>query len=315
MQQQLGPWTSRGAAGPPSSSGQQRAGFALALRQGGCRRWACASQGNHNAARFRDLRPEQLQLQDRDHLALPAGERDAGRPNSHVLSLAAAPDDWQPRQLWDGEGPPGSFQPANPWVQRFRVRQLRLPGPPTLPGSDYWEVEMLNDYKAELPSVRVTDNHVQLRLGLLGRVHNPPLTPFVYYRGIEHVQYSWVDRVLQTLFVAGYAGEGARARGGGGGTQRPAGARLWPSVARRMRCPCMCGCPGRTRPTGAAADAPSHPGRPSCSCSPHHFQLLSGPPPRLRRRRRPQLDAAAPVHPQSGRAAVPGQPGGQRHPV
>lgn len=193
--------SSRGPGPPGCSFWPSHSGSSISR---GHRPWPCASFSNANAHRFREINPDNFRLPREEQLVWPSA--DMGEPNPHVATIVDASENFKPEQFWDPHSPPGSLQPRNPYSQKWRIKQVNLPQPFSLPGSDYWHVEMLNDYKKELPSIRVTDNHVQLRLGVLGQVADPPLTPFFFYKGIERVTYSWTDRTWQALAVAAYAG-------------------------------------------------------------------------------------------------------------
>jgi hypothetical protein len=111
-----------------------------------------------------------------------------------------------PRALWPPRSSPDSIDLSNRYAQQFRVTPAPVPVPISLPGTEYWYVEALNDYSKEWPSIRITQGHVQLRAGFLNFVDDPKSVPFFFYKGLEQVRYTWGDRAFQLLYTAVYAG-------------------------------------------------------------------------------------------------------------
>lgn len=62
---------------------------------------------------------------------------------------------------------------GNPWSQNFRVSRVPMPVPVSLPGSEYWQVEMLNNYSRSWPSVKFVDGKLQFRKGFLEPFDDP----------------------------------------------------------------------------------------------------------------------------------------------
>ena len=125
-------------------------------------------------------------------------------PNDHV-HVQQQDERINPRSLWPARSSPHSFKVNNPYAQKFRVTPAPVPVPVSLPGTEYWYVEALNDYSKEWPSIRITQGHVQLRAGFLKYVDDPKSVPFFFYKGLEQVRYTWGDRAFQMLYTAAYA--------------------------------------------------------------------------------------------------------------
>ncbi|KAI8472416.1 MAG: hypothetical protein J3K34DRAFT_519753 [Monoraphidium minutum] len=160
------------------------------------------------AHRFKyDYRPADSGLGAGQSLGLPLSERD--RNSRHVAELT---DDapLNPADLWPPAGAAGAGAASlpNPHAQRFRIKQVPLAVPVSFPGSDYWQVEILNDYSKEWPGLeRLEDGTWHLRRGFLAPLADPKLVPFFFYRGLEQargVRYSVSDRAFQALFAAAY---------------------------------------------------------------------------------------------------------------
>lgn len=76
--------------------------------------------------------------------------------------------------FWRQQAPvPSSVRLTNPWAQHFRVARVPMPVPVSLPGSDYWHVEMLNNYATNWPSVKWVDGKLQFRKGFLEPFDDP----------------------------------------------------------------------------------------------------------------------------------------------
>lgn len=79
--------------------------------------------------------------------------------------------------FWRTEGPEDSVKLHNPWASHFRVKRVPMPVPTSLPGSDYWHVEMLNDYSTNWPSIKFADGKLQFRKGFLEPFDDPKVGP------------------------------------------------------------------------------------------------------------------------------------------
>lgn len=87
--------------------------------------------------------------------------------------------------FWRQQGSEGSVKVSNPWAKHVRVSRVPMPVPVSLPGSEYWHVEMLNNYATNWPSLKWVDGKLQFRKGFLepiddpkvGLTHSLPLTP------------------------------------------------------------------------------------------------------------------------------------------
>lgn len=66
-----------------------------------------------------------------------------------------------------------SVKLRNPWAQHFRVTPVQAPVPVSLPGSGYWQVEMLQDYSTSWPSLKWVDGKLQFRKGFLEPFDDP----------------------------------------------------------------------------------------------------------------------------------------------
>jgi hypothetical protein len=64
----------------------------------------------------------------------------------------------------------------NPWSQNFRVSRVPLPVPVSWPGSEYWQVEMLNNYSTSWPSLKFADGKLQFRKGFLEPFDDPKVS-------------------------------------------------------------------------------------------------------------------------------------------
>lgn len=70
-------------------------------------------------------------------------------------------------------GPQDAVQLRNPWASKFRVSRVPMPVPVSLPGSEYWHVEMLNNYSTNWPSLKFVDGKLQFRKGFLEPFDDP----------------------------------------------------------------------------------------------------------------------------------------------
>ena len=80
------------------------------------------------------------------------------------------------RTFWRPQGPSGAVKLGNPWAQQFRVARVAAPVPISLPGSDYWHVEMLNNYSTNWPSIKWVDGKLQFRKGFLEPFDDPKVS-------------------------------------------------------------------------------------------------------------------------------------------
>jgi hypothetical protein len=69
------------------------------------------------------------------------------------------------------------------------------------------QVEALNNYSREWPSLKRIDGKWQFRKGFLEPFDDPKVVPFFFYRGLEVLKYSWGERAFQVLVAAAYTGE------------------------------------------------------------------------------------------------------------
>lgn len=109
-----------------------------------------------------------------------------------------------PETLWDQQMPPGSIELNNPFAKHFRATKVQMPEPFSLPGTEYWQVEALNDYSREWPSFKQVDGKWQFRKGFLEPFDDPKVVPFFFYRGLEALKYSWGERAFQVAVAAAY---------------------------------------------------------------------------------------------------------------
>lgn len=77
------------------------------------------------------------------------------------------------KTFWQDQGPLDSVKLGNPWAHHYRVSRVPMPVPVSLPGSDYWHVEMLNNYATNWPSVKWVDGKLQFRKGFLEPFDDP----------------------------------------------------------------------------------------------------------------------------------------------
>lgn len=167
-----------------------------------CVCWSAKDKQSH---RFKHVfRPDQSNLPEQYWLTWPTEYKDLN--SGHVAQLTTD-QRCRPGDFWDPQAPPDALQPGNPYAQKFRIRKTPVPVPVSFPGSEYWTVEMLNDYSKEWPSIRIVDGYIQFRKGFLGPVVDPKAVPFFFYKGLEHVRYTVGDRAFQLLFTAAYAGK------------------------------------------------------------------------------------------------------------
>lgn len=151
------------------------------------------------------FKPERTQQPSNPWVSWPADEDPA---LTNRIGVADEDTRIDPEQdLWHSSGPAGSITLRNPYAQHFRLKKVNVPVPMSLPGSDYWHVEALNDYSKNWPSLKFVDGKLQFRKGFLEPVYDPKVVPFFFYRGLEQITYSWSDRAFQLLFTAVYAGE------------------------------------------------------------------------------------------------------------
>jgi hypothetical protein len=75
--------------------------------------------------------------------------------------------------FWSSTGPQDAVQLRNPWASKFRVKRVPMPVPVSLPGSEYWHVEMLNNYSTNWPSLKFVDGKLQFRKGFLEPFDDP----------------------------------------------------------------------------------------------------------------------------------------------
>lgn len=78
--------------------------------------------------------------------------------------------------FWSSQGPQDSVKLRNPWASHFRVAHVPMPVPVSLPGSDYWHVEMFNNYSTNWPSVKFLDGKLQFRKGWLEPFDDPKVS-------------------------------------------------------------------------------------------------------------------------------------------
>lgn len=143
------------------------------LRHHRCR----SSASNHNSSssssqafRFK----HQYDPEQQSHL--PQGSWAAWPLDDGTMKAAVAGEDTRidPEQtLWHKQGPEGSINLRNPWSRYFRVTPVTSPLPTSLPGSDYWHVEMLNNYSRDWPSLKWVDGKFQFRKGFLEPFDDP----------------------------------------------------------------------------------------------------------------------------------------------
>jgi hypothetical protein len=177
----------------------------------------------------------------------------------------------------------------------------------SFPGSDFWHVEILQDYSKQWPAlVRTEDGGWFFRRGFLGPVADPKLVPFFFYRGLEQVRYTVGDRAFQALFAAVYTGEqrastpisSIAATAHPTCHQPPPASNPKPKRWSHPHNPHLHPIPHQTRP---------HPSRPRC-----RLLLPLGLRPQPLPGRRPQLGRRPPVDREVGAAAGAG---GQRQGV
>lgn len=97
--------------------------------------------------------------------------------------------------FWSSTGPQHAVQLRNPWASKFRVSKVPMPVPVSLPGSEYWHVEMLNNYSTNWPSLKFVDGKLQFRKGFLEPFDDPKVGP----RGFAslHTSSSQLPAVIQ----------------------------------------------------------------------------------------------------------------------
>jgi hypothetical protein len=128
-------------------------------------------------------------------------------PNSHTHEQQQE-ERKQPESLWHPQGADGSVMVANPYASHFRVRPASLPVPVSLPGTEYWDVEMFQNYSRGWPTIKWDKSSgLRVNLGFLGPVDDPKAVPFFFYKGLEQVRYTWGDRAFQLAYAAAYIGE------------------------------------------------------------------------------------------------------------
>eukprot|EP00878_Enallax_costatus_P025795 GHUV01027625.1.p1 GENE.GHUV01027625.1~~GHUV01027625.1.p1 ORF type:complete len:208 (+),score=33.82 GHUV01027625.1:291-914(+) len=191
---------------PPSTSGLPHRYPFLAQHTQPGRSHRCSSASDSQVYRFKhQFKPERTQQPRDSWLAWPGQEDPALTDRIGVADEDTRID--PQKELWHSEGPVGSLTLNNPYAQHFRVKRVHIPVPVSLPGSEYWHVEALNDYSKNWPSLKFVDGKLQFRKGFLEVVDDPKVVPFFFYRGLEQVTYSWSDRAFQLLFTAVYAGK------------------------------------------------------------------------------------------------------------
>lgn len=188
---------------PASTSGCQHRYPLAGIRNSHSQR--CCSADSSQVYRFRHhYKPEQMQQPADTLLGWPL-EDDAAY--SSRVAVATEQTRIDPMELWDASSAAGSIKLRNPFAQQFRATKVAVPVPTSLPGSEFWQVEALNDYSKEWPSFKRVDGKWEFRKGFLEPVDDPKVVPFFFYRGLEQLRYSWGDRAFQMLFTAVYAGE------------------------------------------------------------------------------------------------------------
>ncbi len=167
-----------------------------------------AAFSNQQAQRFRDeFRPEHSNLPQEYWLTWPlpdegvssAAQDPAAAAAGHVIALEAHEASGPlPEQLWQPQAPPGSVEARNPRAQRSRVRHMPVSLPFSLPGMEYWNVELLHDYSRQWPSIgRDAKGRVQLRLGMLAGLDDPKLVPFFFYRWARQTHRNLQNGMMQ----------------------------------------------------------------------------------------------------------------------
>lgn len=138
-------------------------------------------------------------------MSWPLADQDV--PNSHTHEQQQE-ERIQPESLWHPQGADGSVMVANPYASHFRVRPASLPVPVSLPGTEYWDVEMFQNYSRGWPTIKWDKSSgLRVNLGFLGPVDDPKAAPFFFYKGLEQVRYTWGDRAFQLAYAAAYIGE------------------------------------------------------------------------------------------------------------
>eukprot|EP00879_Flechtneria_rotunda_P003831 GHRR01004071.1.p1 GENE.GHRR01004071.1~~GHRR01004071.1.p1 ORF type:complete len:321 (+),score=73.43 GHRR01004071.1:175-1137(+) len=193
--------------GPPPSSSSNNRQCVNPFRGENCRannQITCYSAADNQVYRFKHHFKADQTGQPRD--TWPGSPDYGDAALSERFRVATEETKLKPEELWSDQGTPDSVTVNNTFAQRFRVTKVPVPVPVSLPGSEFWHVEMLQDYSKDWPSFKLVDGKLQFRKGFLEPIDDPKVVPFFFYRGLEHLRYSWGDRAFQLLFTAAYAG-------------------------------------------------------------------------------------------------------------
>lgn len=139
--------------------------------------------GDHQVFRFKhQFHPDQTGQPKNTWLGWPLQHPQQSPLESNRAGIVSEDTRVIPEELWDAQGPAGSCSIRSPYAQHYRVSRVAVPVPVSLPGTEFWQVEMLSDYSKKWPSISFVDGKLQFHKGFLEPVDDPKVVPFFFYR-------------------------------------------------------------------------------------------------------------------------------------